>query len=51
MCKDCKYKNYPCDNDKKNPCNHCIYWDDDGYLEYREYEWDGITPSDDLDDW
>lgn len=27
-----------CDDDVKNPCDSCIHWDEDGYLEYRNYE-------------
>lgn len=38
MCKYCKFRDNPIDNNyKTNPCNTCVYWGEDGYREYRNY--------------
>lgn len=37
MCESCKYRDDNPDDFPRHPCNHCIFWGDDGYLEYREY--------------
>lgn len=38
MCEECKHREEDPNKDPKCPCNYCIYWDIDGYLEYREFE-------------
>ena len=45
MCQDCYYRDNPLDeNYKSNPCNACVYWGDDGYIEYRNFKRDPDYP-------
>jgi hypothetical protein len=51
MCGRCKYLEYPNSNDHSNPCNTCIVWGEDGYKNFRNYEWDGKSSLFDDEEW